>query len=484
MKDFEKKLLTKKSKDISKWYTEVIQLAKVADYGPVRGTMVIMPYGFAIWENIRKEFDKAVERLGAENAYFPLFIPMRLLQKEKTHIKGFAPELAVVTHGGGEELKEPLAVRPTSETVMYETYSKWISSWRDLPLAINQWNNVVRWEKRTYFFLRTLEFLWQEGHTAHATGLEAQEMTLSALSEYEKIYREVYAIEPLVGEKSESEKFAGADRTYATELLMPNGKALQGATSHNLGTNFSKTFDISFQDEDGKSQFVSQTSWGLSTRSIGGLILVHGDDNGLKIPPRLAPIKASIIPVLGKKDEKILAYCLKVKEEIEGKESIFPGKVEVLSDSEKSYGWRVNESEMKGVPLKITIGGREVDEKTATVSFRMEGMQPRLVRFSDIASIIEEMLNQVQEAMYKKSKEFLENSIFEVDSYDEFKKIMQTKRGLIKAFWCEGSNCETKMKEETKATTRVKPLNAKQEKGRCIYCGKEAKFRWFFAQAY
>jgi len=346
----DKKSLTKKSENISDWYTDVILASGMADYGPVRGTVVIMPYGYAIWEYIQADFNKAIKRMGVQNAYFPLFIPMKLLQKEETHVKGFAPELAVVTHGGGEKLAEPLAVRPTSETIMYEMYSKWISSWRDLPLKINQWNNVVRWEKRTYFFLRTLEFLWQEGHTAHATSDEAEEMTLSALSEYEKIYKDVYAMAGVVGRKSEAEKFAGADHTYTIEFLMPDGKALQGCTSHHLGQNFSKAFDISFQDKEGKSEFVYQTSWGLSTRSIGGLILAHGDDSGLVIPPRLAPIKAVVIPILGKKDAEVLKFCKKIKEEIQKAESIFPGDAAIWDDPDKSYGWKANNAELKGSP--------------------------------------------------------------------------------------------------------------------------------------
>jgi prolyl-tRNA synthetase len=483
-KNFEKKLLTKKSKNISRWYTDVIQLSELADYGPARGTMVIRPYGYAIWENIQKEFNKAIERLGAENAYFPLFIPMHLLEKEKEHVKGFAPELAVVTHGGGKKLVEPLAVRPTSETIMYEMYKKWISSWRDLPLKINQWNNVVRWEKRTYFFLRTLEFLWQEGHTAHATSNEAEETTRAALEEYKKLYKEVYAIPGLVGVKSNSEKFAGADHTYSIELLVPGGKILQGATSHNLGQNFSKTFDISFQDKNGKTKFVYQTSWGLSTRSIGGMILVHGDDNGLVIPPKLAPIKVVIIPVLGKRDKRILKYCDKVKMEIEKVSSSFPGKVEILSDAEKSFGWKVNEMEIKGVPLRISVGGREVDDRVVSISFRVDGLEDKLVRIDGLGKKIEEMLNQVQTEMYKRAEKLLKASIYQAKDYQEFKKIIKTKKGFIKAFWCEEVECETKIKEETKASTRLKLLDTKEEEGRCIYCGKKAKYIWYFGQAY
>ncbi len=482
--DFEKKQLIKKSKNTASWYNQVIQLAELADYGPARGTMVIRPYGYAIWETVQREFDKLIEKFGVENAYFPLFIPMKLLQREKEHVKGFAPELAVVTHGGGKKLAEPLAVRPTSETIMYEMYAKWISSWRDLPLKINQWNNVVRWEKRTYFFLRTLEFLWQEGHTAHATYDEAEQMTRDALNAYETLYNEVFAMAGLTGIKSEAEKFAGADHTYAIEPLMPNGKVLQGATSHHLGDNFSKAFNIKYQDEKGKVKNVYQTSWGLSTRSIGGMILIHGDDNGLLIPPRLAPIKCLIIPVLGKKDEKILKYCERVKQEIEGFESVFPGKVVIEKDPEKSYGWKINEAEIKGIPTIISVGTREVDEKMVTINFRLSGERDRVCRLSQVGKKLEEMLAEIQHKMYQKSRQFLKKNIRTASSYKDFKNIMKKNKGFIKAFWCEKAKCEAKIKTETKTTTRIKPLNAKKQKGKCIYCQKQASYIWYFGQAY
>lgn len=476
--------LTKKSVDTSKWYTEVIQTAGLADYGPVRGTMVIKPHGYAIWENIQKEFNKAIDRMGVSNSYFPLFIPMSLLQKEKSHIEGFSPELAVVTIGGGEELAEPLAVRPTSETIMYDMYSKWISSWRDLPLKLNQWNNVVRWEKRTYFFLRTLEFLWQEGHTAHATYDEAQEMTMQALKEYEKIYNEHYAMMGVVGRKSEAEKFAGADHTYTIELLMPDGKVLQACTSHHLGDNFGKAFNIKFQDKDGETKTVFQTSWGLSTRSIGGLILSHGDDSGLVLPPKLSPIRVSIIPILGKKDEEILKYCQKIKDELLKNESSFPGKIEILDDNEKSFGYRVNDWELKGVPLRISVGSRELYDRTVTITDRLGIIKDKLLRFSDISETVEKLLTQIQEEMFSRSKKFLEENIRKADTYDQFKEIMKTKKGFIKAFWCEDPICEKKIKDETKASTRCLPLDTREKKGKCVYCGKDAKHVWYFAQAY
>jgi prolyl-tRNA synthetase len=368
--------------------------------------------------------------------------------------------------------------------IMYEAYARWISSWRDLPMIINQWNNVVRWEKRTYPFLRTSEFLWQEGHGAHATKEENWERVMWGIETYSKTYREYFAIDGLVGKKSESEKFAGADVTLTFESMMPDGRALQSCTSHDLGQNFSKALNISFQDKDGKNQFVWQNSWGFSTRSIGGLILVHGDDNGLKMPPKLAPIKVVIIPVLGKKDAEILKYCQKIKGALEEFNSEFPGNIEIYDDSEKSFGWRINDAEIRGIPLRIEIGTREMEEKTATVSFRMPGMEKKLARTSELPEKVEDYLKAVQEAMLESSRKFLKENTFEVKSYDEFKEVMKTTKGFIKAFWCEDENCEKKIKEETKASTRLRPLEAKEESGKCVYCGKEAEFVWYFAQAY
>jgi prolyl-tRNA synthetase len=481
---FEKKLFTKKSVDTPRWYTDVIQLAQLADYGPVRGTMVIRPYGYAIWEFIQREFDKKIKKLGVENAYFPLFIPMHLLEREKKHVEGFAPELAVVTHGGGKKLDEPLAIRPTSETIMYEMYSKWIHSWRDLPLLLNQWNNVVRWEKRTYFFLRTLEFLWQEGHTAHATYDEAEKMVLAALKAYEDLYRDTFALPAIVGIKSDAEKFAGADHTYAIELIMPDGKVLQAATSHHLGDNFSKPFNISFQDKDGENKFVFQTSWGLSTRSIGGLILAHGDDKGLIIPPKLAPIRIIIIPVLGKRDGDVLKYCQKVKATLEEKESTFPGLVKIDDDPEKSYGWKVNEAELKGIPLRIAVGSREVDERTVSFSPRVEELNPTISRLGDVFQKSEELLSSIQNKMLIMAEKNLAENTTEAKTYDQFKKIMSTKRGFIKAYWCGDPKCEQKIKEETKAATRVSPFEKTKTAGKCIYCGNKAQDLWYFGQPY
>jgi len=472
----EKKLLPKKSKDISKWYLALIDMAQLADYGPAKGTMIIRPYGYAIWENIQKAMDVEFKKSGAVNAYFPLFIPNSLFIKEKEHVEGFAPETAVVTHGGGEKLKDPLVVRPTSEMIMYEAYARWISSWRDLPMVINQWNNVVRWEKRTYPFLRTSEFLWQEGHGAHATKDENWERVLWGIETYAMIYREFFAIDGLVGRKSESEKFAGADTTLTFEALMPDGRVLQSCTSHDLGQNFSKTLGISFQDKDGKNQFVWQNSWGFSTRSIGGLVLVHGDDNGLVLPPKLAPVKIAIVPVMGKKDDEILKYCEKIRQSLDS--------AHIFADSEKSFGFRMNEVEIKGIPVRLEIGSREMQEKTATVSFRLSGMEKKLVRFSELREKIDEFLKQIQDEMLKNSRKFLADNTYEAKTYDEFKKIMKSTRGFIKAFWCEDPKCETSIKDETKASSRLKKLDEKEQKGKCIYCGRPAKFIWYFGQAY
>ena len=480
----DKKNLPKKEMNVSKWYLALVESAQLADYGPAKGTMIIRPNGYAIWENIQKAMDAEFKKSGAVNAYFPLFIPNSLFIKEKEHVKGFAPETAVVTYAGGQKLVDPLVVRPTSEMIMYEAYARWISSWRDLPMVINQWNNVVRWEKRTYPFLRTSEFLWQEGHGAYASKEDNWERVMWGIETYTKIYREFLAIDGLAGKKSESEKFAGADTTLTYESIMPDGKAIQGCTSHDLGQNFSKTLGISFQDKDGENKFVWQNSWGFATRSIGELILVHGDDNGLKIPPKIAPVKVAIVPILGKKDEEVLKYCKKIKDQVESAESEFPGDVEIFNDSEKSFGWRMNDTEIRGIPIRIEVGTRELTEKTVTISFRFPGMDKKLSRLDDLPEKVEEFLRIIQDKMLESSKKFLQENIHETSSYEEFKSIMKKSRGFIKTFWCEDVMCEAKIKEETKASTRCKLLDAKEEKGKCIYCGKDAKFKWYFGQAY
>lgn len=474
----EKKAIPKKSENISKWYNKVILEAKLADYGPSKGTMIFRPYGYRLWELVQSFMDKYIKEKGIENAYFPMFIPESLLQKEKDHLDGFSPELAVVTIGGNKELEEKLIVRPTSETIMYDAYSRWIQSWRDLPVLINMWCNVVRWEMRTYLFLRTTEFLWQEGHTAHATIEEAKEIQKWAMEMYEKIYREYYAIPGYVGKKSKSEKFAGAESSLSYESLMPDGKALQSCTSHNLGQNFSKPFDIKFQDKDGKEKFVWQTSWGFSTRSLGGLILTHGDDNGLIFPPKIAPKQVIIIPVKLEKD--ILNYCQKAENTLK-KHGI---RVKTDVRGEETLGFKINKWELRGVPLRLEIGSKEIETNEITAVRRDTGEKEK-IGFDNLVNKIPEILDNIQINLYENAKRFMDENTHDVGSdYEKFKEIMNTSKGFVKAFWCENTECENKIKEETKATTRCLPTNSKEEKGKCVYCDKDAKFKWLFAQAY
>ena len=474
---FEKKDLKKRSKNLSDWYNDVVVKAELADYGPAKGSMVIRPYGFALWERVQEIFNSWIKPYGVENAYFPLLIPMSLMEKEKSHVKGFSPELAVVTHGGGKELAEPLAVRPTSKTIMYHMYSKWIKSHRDLPLLINQWNNVVRWELRTYLFLRTAEFLWQEGHTAHATEEEAIKMQTDALAWYRKLYEEHFAMPVVVGIKSEKEKFAGAKTTYSVEALMPDGKALQAGTSHNLGQNFSKAFEISFQDAESNSQHVWQTSWGLSTRSLGGLFLTHGDDQGLLLPPKLAPTQVVILPINNSQSEKVIENILERLISIDV-------RARVDNREELSLGRKINYWELKGVPLRIEIGDKELADESVTVIRRDTFEKTSLKLDKEFSDHILHLLTEIQDNLFNTAKKFLTENTHEVDSYDQFKEIMKTKRGFIKAYWCEDSECEAKIKSDTKATTRVRELDQKAGNGKCVHCGKPAKFVWHFAQAY
>ncbi len=478
---FQKKELKKKSENLSDWYNDVILKAELADYAPVKGTMVIRPYGYALWEAVQELFNRMMKTRDVQNAYFPLFIPHSLLEKEKAHVEGFSPELAIVTIGGGEKLKDPLVVRPTSETIMYAMYAKWVHSWRDLPVLINQWNNVVRWEKRTYLFLRTTEFLWQEGHTAHETEKEAVDMVMTALEWYRQIYEDYYGVPVYLGTKSATEKFAGAKTTYTIEALMPDGKALQGATSHNLGQNFSKVFEIQFQNREGKMDFVWQTSWGLSTRSLGGLFLTHGDDNGIVLPPNIAPIQMVIMPIHKKdKDGKLLsARCAELKETL-GNSGI---RVKVDEREEPSVGRRFNEWEVKGVPLRLEIGHRELESDTVVLARRDTGEKVTVER-KEILTTAQKILVDMQKSLFEKAKTFRDENTRDVVSYDEFKKTMETTRGFIRAFWCEDAVCEAKIKEETKASTRCLPLDAKEENGKCIYCSKDAVHRWLFAQSY
>lgn len=471
---FTKKEIAKKSDDLASWYTDVILKAELADYAPVKGCMVIRPYGYSLWEKIQEFLGSLIKEKGVKNAYFPLFIPESYLNKEKEHVKGFSPEMAVVTIAGGEELKEKLVVRPTSETIMYEMYKQWTQSWRDLPILINQWNNIVRWEKRTYLFLRTSEFLWQEGHCAHVTHEESEEMLLWALDAYEKTYNELLGIYGIKGVKSESEKFAGADKTYTFEILTPDGKALQGCTSHDLGQKFAKAFDWTVLDQKGEKLYPWQNSWGLSTRSIGGLIMIHGDDDGLIMPPQIAPIQIIIIPVPNSPRE-VLEYAKKTKDQLI-KEGF---RVEIDDAENETIGYKFNKWELKGVPLRLEIGKRELEKGELTGVLRKDH-ERMFIKISEVKALLEKM----QKDLFETHKKFTQDHTFEVDSLDEFKKIMQTSKGFLRAFWCEDPGCEEKIKEETKASIRCLPLDAKTEKGKCVYCGKEAKNRWLFAQSY
>lgn len=478
------KSITKKSQDISAWYNDVVEKAQLVEHGPVRGTMIWKPRGFALWEEIQRNLDIKIKDLGAKGVYFPLFIPESFLKKEKEHVEGFSPQLAVVTHAGGQKLKEPIVVRPTSETIMYDAFSRWIQSWRDLPLIVNQWANVVRWEMRPYYFLRTTEFLWQEGHTAHETNEEAQGMAEKALKIYIDFYQKVLGLYGYTGKKSESEKFPGADITLTYEMLMPDFKVIQGCTSHNLGQNFSKVFKVDYQDEKGTKQLVYQTSWGLSSRSIGAMVLVHGDDNGLVLPPVIAPIQIVIIPIVSTSSDKKAINDL-AKEVFKLLES-YNFRVK-LDDSDQSPGWKFNQYDLEGIPLRIEIGSKEVRSKEVIIWERVFKDNKRthvISNLDNLAENVQKMLSDIQNHLFENSKNFTQVNTRQADDYLEFKKIMSTTRGFIEAFWCEDPKCEEKIKQETKATTRCLPLDAIKVSGKCIYCNKESKHRWLFGQSY
>jgi len=479
-----KRNLTPKSENMSKWYTQVIQQAKLADYSPVKGCMVIRPNGYGIWENIQKSYQTYLDDMDVKNAYFPIFIPMSFLEREADHVEGFAPELAVVTHAGGEELTEKLVVRPTSETIMYDMYSKWVQSHRDLPIKLNQWANVVRWEKRTSFFLRTTEFLWQEAHSAHATKDEAIKTMYQALESYRMIAEDILAIPVVKGRKSESERFAGADVTTTIEAMMPDGKALQSGTSHHLGQNFSKkeAFNISFQDDNDTTQFVWQNSWGLSTRIIGGLIMTHGDDDGVVMPPKVAPTQVMIVPAGN--DDKVINKCKEIAD------SLKKAGIRVTKDlsTKASMGWKLNDAELQGIPITLVLGQRELDQNQISASIRYNQTKETLL-LTNLESTILELLETIQKEMFKKAQAKTSELTHEVNSYNELQEIMKSSRGYIKAFWCESEECEKQIKEETKATTRCLPFistdgEVQEESGTCIKCGKPASHRWLFAQAY
>lgn len=472
--------LTAQNENFSEWYNQIIQKAELADYAPVRGCMVVRPYGWALWENIQQALDTRFKATGHQNAAFPLFIPMSFLEKEKEHVEGFSPELAVVTHGGGQELEEPLVVRPTSETIIGHMYSKWIKSYRDLPVLINQWGNVVRWEMRTRLFLRTLEFYWQEGHTAHATAAEAEEETLRMLHVYEDFAVNEAAIPVITGVKSEAEKFAGAVHSYTIEAMMGDTKALQSGTSHNLGQNFAKAFDIQYLDDQNQLQYCWTTSWGLSTRFIGAIIMTHGDDQGLVLPPRLAPIQVVIVPIFRNDEEKqqVLEYAEKVRNAL----SSF--RIKLDDRFEQTPGFKFNDWEMRGVPLRIEIGPRDVADNKVVIARRdIPGKAGKsFVELDALSLTVQQLLDELHQALLQKATKFRDDHITEAATYEELKEAVQN--GWAYSHWCESRECEARIKEDTKATTRCIPLSQDHKKGTCVVCGKETTTKAYFAKAY
>jgi prolyl-tRNA synthetase len=474
--------VTARSKDYSRWYTDVVQNAELADYGPVKGCMVIRPYGFALWENIQQSLDRRFKATGHQNAYFPLLIPASLLAKEAEHVEGFSPELAVVTHGGGKKLDEPLVVRPTSEAIVGQMYSQWIQSYRDLPILINQWGNVVRWEMRTRLFLRTTEFLWQEGHTAHATSDEAQEETLRMLDVYEDFAVTDAALPVIKGRKSEKEKFAGAAATYTIEAMMGDGRVLQSGTSHNLGQNFAKAFNIQYLDENNKLQYCWTTSWGLSTRIVGAIIMTHGDDKGLVLPPRLAPFQVVIIPIFRNDEEKsqVMPAVQIVRRTLE--EADVRSRVDDREDH--TPGWKFNEWEMRGVPLRIEIGPKDViDEQVIFVRRDQPGKESKaVIPLSALGDRVHRVLQTVQSRMYQNALDFREAHTRHPVDYPDFQQAVVA--GFAFAWWCGDSDCEAQVQEDTKATISCIPLDQEPGIGRCIRCGRTANERAIFARAY
>lgn len=472
------KEVTSRDEDYSQWYLDVILKTEMVDYAPVKGCMVIRPYGYTLWENMKARLDKRIKDTGHKNAYFPLFIPESLLQKEAEHVEGFAPEVAWVTHGGNEKLTERLVVRPTSETIICSMYAKWIQSWRDLPVLINQWCNVVRWEKTTRPFLRTSEFLWQEGHTVHRTEEEAQEETLKMLEVYRDFVENDLAIPVIKGRKTEKEKFAGALRTYTIEALMGDGRALQAGTSHNLGQHFAKVFDITFLDRDDERKYAWQSSWGVSTRLIGAIIMVHGDNRGLKLPPLVAPVQVIIIPIMPKKaKEMVLAKAGELLERFKNKYQM------EIDERDYSPGWKFNEWEMKGVPLRLEIGPKDI-EKGQVVLVRRDTSEKFFVKEEELEDTMETLLDDIQKSMFQQALDFRAQNTRFCDDYIEFQRIIAEEKGFIKANWCGRPDCEERIKDQTKATIRCISLESEKHEGKCICCGREAEELVYFARAY
>ncbi len=479
--------LTDKSDDYSRWYTEVILKAQLADYAPVRGCMVIRPYGYALWEHMQSLLDARFKATGHTNAYFPLLIPESFLAREAEHVAGFAPEVAWVTQGGNEKLEERLAIRPTSEAIIGMMYSRWVHSWRDLPILINQWANVMRWEKVTRLFLRTTEFLWQEGHTVHRTEEEAEEETLKMLRVYRDFAQEDLAIPVIAGRKSEAEKFKGAETTYSIEAMMGDGKALQAGTSHNLGQHFAKVFDITFQDMDGERKYAWQTSWGASTRLIGAIIMVHGDDSGLIMPPKVAPTQAVVIPIWRKDAEKeeVAAFVDQLQGALAGV------RFQVDWDDQHTVGWKYNEWEMRGVPIRIEVGPRDVRNQQV-VLVRRDTRAKEFVPLANVGSRVKDLLIQIQSDMFEKARTFMAERTLVVNNFDEFKReiVVEAEGGrraqsrFLLAGWCGSPECEARIKDETAATIRNIPLDVEPEEGTCVWCGMPSKQRVVFGRSY
>jgi prolyl-tRNA synthetase len=473
--------ITSQSQDFGRWYIDVVRRAELADYSPVKGCMVIRPYGYAIWELMQQALDRRFKATGHVNAYFPLFIPESLLMKESEHVEGFAPQVAWVTQGGTEVLEERLVVRPTSETIIGTMYAKWVHSWRDLPILINQWANVVRWEKVTRLFLRTTEFLWQEGHTAHETAEEAQEETLRMLGVYKNFAETELAMPVVDGQKTESEKFAGAVRTYSIEALMRDGRALQAGTSHNLGQNFAKVFDIKFQARDKSVQYVHGTSWGVSTRMIGALIMTHGDDGGLILPPRIAPYQVVIIPISrGNWKETVLPKAQAIRDDL-----VARGIRVMLDDRDtQTPGWKYNEWELRGVPLRLEIGPKDI-EKSQVVLARRDTREKAFVPVDGLTAKVEDMLGAIQTALYERAIQYRTEHTTEADTYAEFKGVMDGRPGFVISPWCGSAKCEADIKAETQATIRNIPFTSKSVAGKtCLKCGAPATTHAWFAKSY
>jgi prolyl-tRNA synthetase len=472
----------KKSEDFSEWYTEVVLKSGMAEYAPIKGCMILREQSYAVWEKIQEVFNRKIKETGHRNVYFPMFIPESFLKKEAEHFEGFVPEVAWVTEGGSTKLEEKLAIRPTSETIIYATFAKWIRSWRDLPIKINQWCNIVRWEtKATKPFLRTREFLWQEGHTAHVTSEEAEKEVMDILGEYKDVMENYLAIPVLVGVKTDSEKFAGALYTTTLEAMMPDGKALQMGTSHNLGQNFAKVFDIKFIGEDEKEHQVWQTSWGISTRLIGALVMVHGDDKGLVMPPKVAPVQVVIVPITYKAadSEAILEKAKEILTKLKAE-----GFTAVLDDrAEYTPGWKFNEWELKGVPVRIEIGPRDLKQEQVTLA-RRDTYQKSTAKMGEAVQAAEKLLEEIQTSLYAKAKAALEEKITTVQDYEGFQKALRDKGGFIKAAWCGSAACEEKVKEETGATIRLRPFKKEKATAKCVYCGEKDGEMVYFAKSY